>query len=209
MITNETFNEGLFDCEAGGYILLSRAMVLSLLKQLPQTGPNELYLFLLLHANFSPTGMPGKQKVKRGELYMSIGQLDRRLPASRSTLYRIVRTLEAAQVLHREKQGNRILFVLPKYEEHCGKLAGGKERAAQTAQERESERLFNRFFDYYHYAMGISPRDKEKALREWKRLRPEECECALEHVSAYAEASERQQFKKQAFSYLKDKSFKH
>lgn len=206
----ETFKEQLFSCKSGGYIVIPRQLALHLLRQLKENGPTELYAYMLVNANFATTGQKGGTTIQRGELDMSIEELLKTYNGSRSTLYRTLLELETNEVIIKKKRGNRVFFVLPKYEQHCGRQVRPEERKPipQTPEESNTEKSFEEFFGYYHFVMHLPSKDKEQARREWKHLSLDEREEALQNVIPYRDASQGQRYRKQAYNYLKDKSFK-
>lgn len=209
------FDKCLFDCRPEGYIVISRKLLCHLIKSIPEAGPNELYAYMLARANYGETG-PEDHRIQRSELALSPAELGKELNLSRAEVYRQEAVLEGENLISKRRKGKRSILVMTEYEAHCGtQVSAAPPKEAQPRKKPSRKEPppsgytaeFEEFFAYYHHAMGIPRKDKRKAWEEWLLLTPEEHELAMVQLGEYADASEGQRFKKQAYSYLRDKSF--
>lgn len=198
----------LFAVKNTGFMVVSRSAFATLLKMIQSHNWVSIYGYLLFDAQFGIGYTSTGQTLKRGELELSIDNFMEFLDCGRSYAYRKLRALEKSGLLQRIDKGNHC-FRLPHYEEHCGKMYF-QERVlkASDAIARTREECFDEFFGYYHFALNLPERERERARKEWYRLTPDEQEQAMEYIETYSETLPKPEHAKLACNYLKDKTYK-
>lgn len=199
----------LFNCQSGGYITISRPILLHAMNPNKEFSYIQMYVRMLVQANYSARMSSNGFVIKRGQLDMTTAEVVRQCGLARTTGYRMVRQLEANKLVERIFQKHHQYFNLPLYEEHCGHKVRPQESAdAVHAEPTESDELFEDFFGFYYHIMEKPPLDKAKAYREWQKLSTTEREEAMTNLEYFQETTQTQRYKKSAWSYLKDKSYK-
>lgn len=187
-----------------GYIPINREALEYLLKQIEHPTDEVVYLFMLHQAQFKDGQIIHGIRLKRGDLYLNPHELEKYTKWKKSKIYHYLNRLIRDGFLKKLKWGEPI-YHMNYYEEHCGKLITNfKLKEEKTSPDDTS---FEDFYDFYHYALDITPTEKVKARREWNKLTPDEREVAMQHITDYSESIRKREHIKHACNYLRDKTF--
>jgi predicted MPP superfamily phosphohydrolase len=78
-----------------------------------------------------------------------------------------------------------------------------KEKEKETVKEKESNTLFNKFWDLYDKKVG----SKEKIFKKFLKLTNEEIELLLTHVPKYVQSTPEKKYRKNPETYINNKSW--
>lgn len=197
--------KNLYSMKNTGYVVVSRSAFAALLAMIASHNLISAYGWLLYQAQFGIGYTSQGLKLKRGEFQFSIKNFQEFLDSGKTYAYKLFHRLETDGLVECIDKANSH-YRLPYYEEHCCNYIHRTKTPDTPARTREE--CFDEFFGYYHFALNLPERERERARKEWYRLTPDEQEQAMEYIETYSETLPKPEHAKLACNYLKDKTYK-
>ena len=204
MIENATLP---FEALTKGYILVPKALISIILNQMEEEFSYvDAFLMILTKVNYMEaiaTYRGHKILCKRGESIITIDGWARLFHWSRGKTRYFFTKLEQRNMISitpTEYQINQIQVV--DYDKWTGKSVMGHEKKKTRTEEE-----FEQFWSEYHEKTQLRKVDIGTARREWQKLSQKERNLAIEKIDSYCEFIGNRMYCKNAFNYLKAKSF--
>ena len=189
-------------CKSGNYVIIPRALAQDIIDNANCQCIEQIYFWLHVHAAYGPMVTHNGVRLERGEIELKPELLMHRFNITKRYLYYIIKTLIDKGLLKKKKNG---VYRLVLYDQYFG----NHNKELTFVDKEELKGSFREFWKVYHHFVSVKRIEKYRCQCVWVQLSDEEKEEALQFIPEYAIYSKNHAFKKTAYAYLRDKTYKN